>query len=229
MNANMSKLCNLLDTPSSASRMNKRPSSSNVPPPKRDADSKGKSPAVSVSCIYESIHECRLFYLQVNIDYPGGSRTYPITPSRKPGVKAYARNFRKSVALECVKDLSSREYAIQHFYSVVDKELKYLCSDHLNSILRSRDIEHFTWEKLLDELRKNAPTFFGFLETCFRTRTPRQNSDAVMGFCSAIILKHRYDRMNLVQKILSLVMYSGHAGKQVVMRMNVNMCFNMWS
>ena len=156
-------------------------------------------------------------FLQVNIDYPGGSRTYPITPSRKPGVKAYARKLRKSVALECVKDLSSRDHAIQHFYGIVNQELKYLCSDRVNSVLRSRDIENFTWERLLDELKSNAPTFWGFLKTCFHTRTPRQNSDAVMGFCSAIILKHRYNRMNVVQKILSLVLYSGHAGKQVVM------------
>ena len=86
----------------------------------------------------------------------------------------------------------------------------------MNSILRSNNIESFTWEKLLDELKHNAPTFLGFLQTCVHTSTLRSNSEAVVGICAAIILKHRYNRMNLVQKILSLILHAGHAGKQVI-------------
>ena len=100
--------------------------------------------------------------MQVNIDYPGGSQTYPITHSRKPGIKAYTRKLNKSVALECVKDLTSREHAIQHFYDIINQELKTLCSDRVNSVLRSMDILNFTWEKLLIELKSKTPTFLGF-------------------------------------------------------------------
>lgn len=107
-----------------------------------------------------------LLHMQVNIDYSTGTRTYPISPSRKPGVKAYVRKSRKKIASECVKNLASREYTIQHFHSVINKELKCLCSDRANCILRSNNIESFTWEELIYELKCYAPMFFGFLHAC---------------------------------------------------------------
>lgn len=42
-------------------------------------------------------------FLQVNVDYPEGTRTYPITPTCKLGVKVYARKSQKTVASECVR------------------------------------------------------------------------------------------------------------------------------
>ena len=153
----------------------------------------------------------------MNINYSTGSRTYPITPSRKPGVKAYVRKSRKRISLECMKNASSRQYTIQHFHSLINKELKYLCSDRVNFILQSNSIDSFTWKKLIDELKHYSPTLFGFLHACVKTKASsrQKNSDTVLGICAAILLKHRYFKMSLVQKILSIVLYAGHAGKQV--------------
>ena len=141
----------------------------------------------------------------------------PSLPAEKPGVKAYVRKSRKRISLECIKNPSSRQYTIQYFHSLINKELKYLCSDRVNSILQSNCIESFTWKRLIDELKRYAPTLFGFLHACVQTKaSPRQkNGDAVLGICAAILLKHRYFNMSLVQKILSIVLYAGHAGKQV--------------
>jgi len=33
--------------------------------------------------------------------------------------------------------------------------------------------------------------------------------------CAALMLKHRFTEMSLVQKIISLVLYAGHSDKQV--------------
>ena len=38
---------------------------------------------------------------------------------------------------------------------------------------------------------------------------------AVIGMCAAILLRHRNTHMNLVQRIISTLLYSGHAPKQV--------------
>ena len=37
----------------------------------------------------------------------------------------------------------------------------------------------------------------------------------VIGTCVAILLKHRNPKLSLLQKIISLVLYAGHASKQV--------------
>ena len=36
-------------------------------------------------------------------------------------------------------------------------------------------------------------------------------------FVASVVLKFHYDKMNVVQKILSLILYAGHCGKQVCM------------
>ena len=43
-----------------------------------------------------------------------------------------------------------------------------------------------------------------------------QNTKTVVGVCAAIILKHRQPKMNLLQKIISLILYAGHASKKVI-------------
>ena len=47
------------------------------------------------------------------------------------------------------------------------------------------------------------------------TRKPRTNRNAVIGMCSAILLKFRNSKMSMVQKMLSLILYAGNSGKQV--------------
>ena len=41
------------------------------------------------------------------------------------------------------------------------------------------------------------------------------NDNAVIGMCAAILLCHHNSHMNLVQRIISTLLYSGHAPKQV--------------
>ena len=40
-------------------------------------------------------------------------------------------------------------------------------------------------------------------------------SSAVVGVCASVLLRHKNQRMNLLQHILSLILHRGHAGKQV--------------
>ena len=58
---------------------------------------------------------------------------------------------------------------------MIHKKLEYLCSERLNSVLRSSHIEEFNWDILMDELRKLSPMYFAITQGCAKTKTPRQN------------------------------------------------------
>lgn len=122
------------------------------------------------------------------------------------------------MAVECLKEPGTRKYLLKRIGMLVRNELISMCSDSTSSILRQQsvsELKEFSWEKLLAELRANAPVFLSIVRECTRTRRLRPNQDAVLGMCAAILLKHRFSKMSLVQKILSLVLYGGHSGKQV--------------
>ena len=76
-------------------------------------------------------------------------------------------------------------------------------------------MKEFTWDKLLDEMKLHAPMLLSILQAVTHTKRPRTNTNAVTGMCTAILLKHRFSSMCLVQKIVSLVMFAGRSGKQV--------------
>ncbi len=68
---------------------------------------------------------------------------------------------------------------------------------------------------VLGELKQYAPMLLSILSSCTTTRSPRDNRDAVIGFVSSILLKFQFGKMNTVQKLVSLILYAGHFGKQV--------------
>lgn len=93
-----------------------------------------------------------------------------------------------------------------------------LCSPATKSILGSQclsDLSDFTWKKLIGELEVHAPVLLTILKDATVTRNEKPNREAIIGMCAALLLKHRYYKMSLVQKILALILYSGHSGKQV--------------
>lgn len=132
--------------------------------------------------------------------------------------KAVARGSRKQVISECMKDHRMKMYTIQLIGQTLRREMAALCSEHANSMLRDQTasaLTGFTWGKLYDELTVQAPTMLALLESCTLTRKPRLNRTAIVGMCAALLLKFRFHKMCLVQKIISLIMYPGHSGKQV--------------
>ena len=124
--------------------------------------------------------------------------------------------------------------------SDIHKEMTVMCSRKTNSILRKSTPEAmagFTWESIMEELEAYAPTLLSILSGCVkvkrrvrkgfakRTENKRQRrwkrksnrcaETAVLGVCAAIIFRNRNMHMNLVQRIISVLLNSGHASKQV--------------
>ena len=152
------------------------------------------------------------------MNYPTKPRNYHLTPSRKTVGRAVARGSKKQVVSECMKDPKMKMYTIELMGRQLRNELISLCSNATNSTLQNQSadaLREFTWGKLHSELEARAPTLLSLLQMCTHTRKPRHNRIAVIGMCVALLLKLRFHKMCLIQKILSLLLYAGHSGKQV--------------
>ena len=94
-------------------------------------------------------------------------RTHILTPKCKRLGKAVARKSNKSIAEECMKSQEVRKYVIIQLCVLLRRELKTLCSDSTNSLLRSNLLQEkheFHWESLVSQLTANAPIFLNILK-----------------------------------------------------------------
>lgn len=196
------------------------PHSKRLPPRFISSTSNKVSPSVEVSTpsnkfLYVSTYY--FIYLQIHVGYKK-PRTYVLTPTRKRLGKAVARRSKKEIVDQSMKDPLVKRYMIEKMGQILRSEVTTMCSDRTCSILSNQSVDAmkiFTWDALLIELQSHAPLLYSLLTSCTHTRRPRPNRNAVIGVCAAILLKHRYERMSLVQKIISLILYAGHSGKQV--------------
>ena len=156
-------------------------------------------------------------YSQVRVGYKR-PRTFLLTPQRKHLGKAVARRSKKAIAAECMKDHTVKKHILKSVGKLVHGEIKKFCSDSANSILRRDDpqcIKTFSWESFSSEISKFAPVMKGILQATCKRRISRTDFNVVMCVCVALLLRNRNPRMNLIQKIISLILYGGHSSKQV--------------
>ena len=69
----------------------------------------------------------------------------------------------------------------------------------------------------MDELSKFAPLLMSLLFSAIkRHKAPHTDTDcAIVGLCASILINLQNQKMNLVQKINSLILYAGHTSKEV--------------
>ena len=165
---------------------------------------------VNVLCVCLCVH-------QVTIGYKK-PRTYPITPGRKRLVKALARNSLHAITQNLFQNAAAKKLILKEIGRLLHNEVVTMCSDQVNSVLRSKSAESlpsFSWSVLIAELKKHAPILLTVLSNC--TKTPSQkDATPVIGLCAAVIMKFRRPSMSLVQRILSIVLFAGHAKKEVM-------------
>lgn len=158
------------------------------------------------------LHSLLILQIQVGCNKP---KTYVLTPSRKHLGKAVARRSQQVIAVETLKNPLTRKRVLGLVGREVQKEIKAMVSNKTHSILSTESLAEFEWSTLLEELHTHAPVLAGILQAATKTRVKRLNSDAVVGMCASILIKNRNPKMSLLQKIVSLVLYSGHTCKQV--------------
>ena len=100
-----------------------------------------------------------------------------------------------------------------------------MCSGKSASPFRTcfrADLEDFSWISLTSELENKAPTLHSVLQICTNVkwrirplRTPRKrpSNNVILCVCACIILRHRSQHVNTLQKIVSLILRG--ASKQV--------------
>ena len=141
-----------------------------------------------------------------------------LTPNRKHLGRALARRSNYAIVSDILNSQVTRDYLLKKVGVLLRKELTSMSSDKTESILGKQnmaDLKSFSWSKVLNELSSNAPILLSILFSCTHTRKPRTNKNAVIGMCSAILLKFRNSKMSMVKKMLSLILYAGNSGKQV--------------
>lgn len=119
-----------------------------------------------------------------------------------------------------MSDPTIKKYMIKLVAKEVSREVRHMAADDANSIFQSKDpdqLKSFTWEAvILSELSRFAPVLQKILIAVTRTRVSRPNTHAEIGMCVAVILKHHNPKLNLVQKVNSLILSAGHTSKQVM-------------
>ncbi len=142
-----------------------------------------------------------------------------ITPTRKKAVAALSRRYDKKAARECLSNDKIRLYIVNKIGQIVRGELKKMCTSNSKFTCHSpEDLSQFNWNEMYDQLQQNTPVFLSIMESATQTRANRCNRVAVI--CAAVLLKFRFQKINLVQKVVSLILYSGHASKEVYVYIN---------
>ena len=159
-----------------------------------------------------------LLYYQIRVGY-AKPKTFTLTPNRKRIGKAVAGNQHITIAREALANPLTKKQIVKSLGKEIALEIRAMSSAAVNSVLQSKNLDHlrqFKWSMLLEELSMHAPVLSTILELATQTRTARSNTSAVIGMCAALLTSHRNSaRMNLIQKITSLILYAGGTSKQV--------------
>ena len=151
-------------------------------------------------CIYLPI-------LQVNI----GNKKYKIdTPIRKVAVKKYTR---KSYPSFCKAIVQSEPKNMVHAVSKeIQQELSQMCSTKQNSVLMTdgENIRSFSWNTVWLELQQQMPIFSSLLNA-----VESKGNQILQCVIACVILKNKYQKLSLLQKIISTFFYANAVPKQV--------------
>lgn len=154
------------------------------------------------------------FLPQVSIEYPKYRKNFILTPSRQAMAKALGRRKHHSFAKHAVHDIMTRSYIVKHLGKIIKGELRNLCS---SSILLNKDrkaLSTFNWDDIIQECQCKSPVLYGLFEYCL-PKAMGLDSQVIVGTCICVLAKARRSSASLLQRIVSLILYQGHAGKQV--------------
>ena len=157
--------------------------------------------------------------LQVRIGY-GKPKWYHLTPLRKRIVKAIARKSQAALGAYTLSNTEARTNIVSRIGRILRQEVARMCSEKVQPYLQGNSIHKFakfSWKAVLVDASRYAPTLLTLLQHCCRKKraAPTKPSAVAVCVCIAVLCRHRQPTMNLLQKLISLCLYAGHAAKQV--------------
>ena len=111
-----------------------------------------------------------------------------------------------------LQNATTRSLILDELGCLLHNEVATMCSEKVNSVLKSKDLSLFAWSALIAELKKHAPMLYKLLSSCTKTT---KDSTSIIGLCASVIFKFRHSSMSLVQWMLSTVLFAGRAKKEV--------------
>ena len=131
-----------------------------------------------------------------------------------------------SIAGAIVENKELADLVWQHFLNKIDRECSVLCQRCSPSSpfrhIAVDDFSTFQWKDCIDDLSLRAPTLLQLLSVIVSHSDHRNEKKTESahhpGVCmtTAILLKERNREMCGVQSLISLILYSCHAEKQVI-------------
>ncbi len=96
----------------------------------------------------------------------------------------------------------------------IKAEMRDISSQHHESILLDtvEAVKHFSWETVITELQNMTPTLMHLLMNLIRN--PSKNKPLLCLLASQL-LKHRFPKLGLVQRAVSVLLYGNGTNKQV--------------
>lgn len=136
------------------------------------------------------------------------------TPTRKRCIKRVARRKYKSLASMMFTRPDSTKSATVEMGCKILAEMQTLSSDAHDSFLRNTmdAVKTFNWEKVMSEYTQTVPTLIMLLE-CLVPK-PAEKKPFIC-FVASLLLKCRHQRMALVQRAVSIMLYGNGCSKQV--------------
>ena len=134
-----------------------------------------------------------------------------MTPTREEAAIKLARKSYPSFTKTVVEKFSND--ATKAFANAVKEEVKVICSDKTNSKLKSNDVTDFSWDSIWSELLMYMPRLAIFLKEVLSDSS--NDNRHVICLIISMILKFRYPKMCLVQKVISMYLFGNSVHKKV--------------
>lgn len=150
--------------------------------------------------------------------YPTRSSSYVVTPTRRRICRPLLRRNYNSFASTILKNNAAKTAVLRLFGKLIRNEVSNLCSTGSKSVLSQspRNISDFhIVNDSLKDIETRAPTLLSLLQGALQTKRPRTNTNCIIVMITSMLCKHRKHSTCLLQRIVSLVLYSGHSSKQV--------------
>ena len=131
---------------------------------------------------------------------------YSLIPCRRKIGKAVARKSFKSVANHSWDNEDVHPYLKKRAYREIQKEFKAMCSSSSAlSCSNVNSMKTFAWRKLEDELKTKGTAFLDVLMAVTKTRCPRKNRLTIILVCVCLLLKFRFSKLSVFQKMISSI------------------------
>lgn len=135
-----------------------------------------------------------------------------MTPKRQKICKCLVTNSHCALARKCLRDHRIKKYITKGFGTLLRKDIALICSDDEGITCNLMSLQ---WTNLLSFMRSKTPTLLSILQSCTKTKKAWLSQDAIIGVVTSVLCKHQRSSVSLFQRMVSLILYTGHASKKV--------------